>query len=325
MSEEQLHDKIEQYLLLELSPAEATAFEVEMEQDATLKAQVERQRLALLGLERLATLDLKEKFRAWDAETDAPEVPGNVSLPRAFNVWKWISTGLLALLVIAVLFLVKHQPKDTTPAKADNRDSLVALTADFRRVKSQLDSLLSLPRATGDTTLQGRLRAIQEELARKDRKIRVLQNKGGRPNREYAAQFAPAFEAYNPRGGQDAVIAEFKKAYNARDFKQAETLLASIPENDPKQEFVVAFLPFVLFYQQKYEEAIPPLLLFKSQGNDLEAQKVDWFLLLCYTADMQAHGIKAGVLLKEITGNSRHLYYEDAKKLEAKLKADGVL
>ncbi|MCA0237142.1 MAG: hypothetical protein LCH81_12225 [Bacteroidetes bacterium] len=325
MSEEQLHDKIEQFLLLELSPDEATAFEAEIENDAALKTQVEKQRLALLGLERLATFDLKEKFDTWEAEIHTTESPGNAPTPRAFNVWKWISTGLLALLAVAVLLLVKQRPdKETGPVKTDSQDSLIALTAEFQRMKDQRDSLMSAPKIAEDSLLQVRLLLLQEELEQKDRQIRVLQNKGNRPNRQYAALFVPAFKEYNTRGDDDVLITNIKKAYNAQNFKQADALILTIPKDDPRREELIYIIPYVFFYVGKYEAAIPELLKLKEE-EQYEASRIDWYLLLCYTADMQKHGVKAGMLLKEITSKPGHEFYGEAKKLEARLRADGVL
>ncbi len=89
MDEDLLHEKIEAYLLGQLPADEVEAFASRIAADAGLAKQVEIQRAALLGLERLAERSLHAQFNRWDKTLDAVQ-PG----PKSQSFWRWISAPI---------------------------------------------------------------------------------------------------------------------------------------------------------------------------------------------------------------------------------------
>lgn len=343
MNNASLHNKIERYLLGKCSPEEAANLETEIASDNRLKQQVEIQRISLLGMERLAALDLQQKFSQWDAAFDGPGYtePGNLS-EKSPVVWKWVSAGLLVMLAFtAFLLFQKRIPVPKNPAEKDNpasasalvlRDSLINLNVDYQKLLQQLNDLRAQKpnaEAVQDSVLQIQVRRLGEELIRKDAVIRRLRKGDSQgDSRKMALNAAMPFSKYvenlTTRGsfqGRDATLSAARHALENRRFQEAEHLLRSIHKNSPLQLEVVHLLPYTLFYGEKFDDAIPAFIELKNQDR-FEAKEADWHLLLCYIANMQKHGMRAGVLLKEIITDPKHPYFEAAKKLEAKLRVE---
>lgn len=337
-----LHDKIERYLLGELSPEEIAGIETEMAADPELKQQVEIQRLGLLGLGRLAGRDLQQKFAVWDAELDASNHPESRRFSeKPVNIWKWATAGLLVLLAVTVFLLLQKRPPVAKPSEEydsatamtalTQRDSLIViLKADYQKTQEQLNVLLAQKTTAGvrkDSLEQLQIRRLREELVRKDAIIRRLE-KGGSPgdSHKIAMNAAPPVSKFveeaTTRGSfddGDATLAAALKAIENQHFQEAERLLKGVPQNDPLQLQVVHLLPYTLFYGQKFDAAIPAFIELKNQDR-FETKTADWYLLLCYVSNMEKYGMKAGVLLKEILIDPEHPYFEAAKRLEARLR-----
>lgn len=318
MADEHLRDTIEKYLLGELSKAESEYLEADMAADPALLEQVEIQRLGLMGMRRLAAADMKEKFVRWDKELDAQRLP-----PANRNIWIWI-TGILLLLLTAGAFWHFEQIKTERGVRKNERrqiafrDSIIAvLQAGYREKAAELEALMAKP--GGDSLTLLNIKRLREELARKDKALRELEQRRPKGNRQVAMQMAPPPPVV--RGGgddSDTEMSAARTAFNKRDFNETIQLLKNIPRGDPRQVQVMQILPYALFYAGRFQEAIPAFLELWEQDEDFETMNAQGYLLLCYIAEGKM--LEAKQMQLVIIQNPRHKFYQTAVDANKEIK-----
>jgi anti-sigma factor RsiW len=318
MMDEALHDRIEQYLLGQLSEEAATRLESEMAADPALADQVALQRLALLGMQRLAAREMRARFDQWDAETDPPPAPNTPP-----NPWFWSTLALLALIALGAFwyFGQRGQAGDKQEQKDREivvRDSLIAaLKTDFREKAQALDALLAKQGAGSDSLTRLEIKRLREELEQKDKRLRELERRrfAGKP--QIAMQLAPAPPRF--RGGQDgSVLGNAREALESGKFEEAVRLLKSIPAADPRRAQVAQILPYALFYAGKYREAIPAFITLWEQDADNETMNAQGYLLLCHVAEGNYQEARQMRLM--ILQNPQHKFYNTALELTETLR-----
>lgn len=315
MDEQQLHDKIAQYLLGELSATEKARFEAEIASNPQLAEQVAFQRIAFMGLDRLAGAELRQKFDAWDDEPDEPDNPP----PPAPSYWKFAAIGLILLLASGIFWYFSQvrpalQAKAAERAEISRRDSLIqALEAEAARKQMQLNQLLE--QNTGvDTSAQSEIRQLRRELEQMENTLREQgKNKGQRPM-AYAAPPAPTF---GTRGDTDGDLKAAVAAFDKGRYAEAERILKNIaPDDAAAQRSVVKYLPYALFYNGKFGEAAEAFVRLKA-ADRFEAKTAEWYLALSYANDgRKAH---ARAVVAEIVKNDQHPFYAEALALEKRL------
>ncbi|MCE7926434.1 MAG: hypothetical protein DYG98_25595 [Haliscomenobacteraceae bacterium CHB4] len=318
MADEHLRGTIEKYLLGELSKAESERLEADMATDPTLFEQVEIQRLGLMGMRRLAAADLKEKFVRWDKELDAQRLS-----PANRNIWIWI-TGILLLLLTAGAFWHFEQIKTERRERENEhrqiafRDSIIAvLQAGYREKAAELEALMAKPGDDSLTLLE--IKRLQEELARKDKALRELEQRRPAGNRQVAMRLAPPPLAV--RGGwddSDTELSAARKAFDKPDYNEALRLLKGISADDPRQVQVTQMLPYALFYAGRFQEAIPAFLNLWEQDEDNEMMNAQGYLMLCYIAEGKI--LEAKQMQLVIIQNPRHKFYQTAVEAGKEIK-----
>jgi hypothetical protein len=325
MVEESLHDRIEQYLLGQLSDAAASRFEAEMAANPALAEQVALQRLALMGMQRLAAREMRARFEQWDAETnDPPEAAAPPDKAR-INPWFWTTIALL-LLLAAGAFLYWGQIRKQRNEQALERrqiaaqDSLIeALKADFLEKSQALDALLAVQKGGGDTLTRQEITRLRDELQRKDKILRDLERRrfAGKP--QIAMQLAPP--PPRMRGSTDdpdRVLRAAKTAFEQARYSESVRLLNSIPTADPRQAQAMQLRPYALFYAGRYGEAISAFLTLWEQDADNEAMNAQGYLLLCYVAEGNLQAARPMRLI--ILQNPAHKFYKTAENLTETLR-----
>lgn len=329
MAEEHLHDTIEKYLLGELSSAERERLEADIKGDPALFEQVEIQRLGLMGLQRLAAADLREKFDQWDEDLDVPlllTASPPPPLPNR-NIWVWTTAVLLLLLTAGAFWHFGQIKKERAIQEQERqevalRDSLITvLQADYQRKANELTALLGMPSNSKDSIALLEIKRLREELDRKDQVLRNLESRRTAANLQIAMQLAPPSDIKTRGSGDsgDPTLDAVQKAYDAKDFSEAVRLLKSIPTNDSlRQTQVSAILPYALFYAQRFQEAIPEFRNLWAEDEVYEAMNAQGFLLLCYIAEGKTS--EARQMRLTILKNPKHKYYPMANKLTDDLK-----
>lgn len=325
MVDEQLHDRIEQYLLGHLSATEAAQFEAQMKADPALADQVALQRLALQGLQRMAARDMRDRFEQWDAETEevSPE-PGSSPPKGRFNPWLWSTMILLLLLTAGAFLYFGQKQKEQTKLERERReiafrDSLIdQLQADYRAKATELDSLQKLQGIAGDSLTRLEMKRLGEELERKDKALRELERRRFSGKAQIAMNLAPPAPKFRSRGSNDdAQIEGTRAAFEKSDFNEAVRLLKSIPANDARQAKVTQMLPYALFYAGKYREAIPAFIKLWEQDADNEYMNAQGYLLLCYLAEGNMQ--EARQMRMVILQDREHIFYDMARDLSGTL------
>jgi hypothetical protein len=312
-----LHERIEQYLLGRLSSEEAARMESEMASDPELADQVALQRLALMGMQRLAARDMRTRFEQWDKESDLlPEsdMP-NKSQP---SLWFWTTIALFLLLLVATVWYFSQKTRagnnqDQKGREVAVRDSLIdVLRADYREKSMALDSLIALTKADSDTLNKVEIKRLQEELELKDKALRELERRRNTGKPQIARQLAPPSPRF--RGDQDdSVLGKAREAIDSGKYEEAVRLLRSISANDSRQAQVTQILPYALFYAGKYKEAIPAFITLWEQDSDNEAMNAQGYLLLCYVAEGNMQEARQMRLV--ILQNPKHKFFKTAKDL----------
>ena len=323
MDDQLLHERIEKYLLGEFSPAEKAQLEAEMAANPALFEQVQIQRLSLMGLQRLAGADLRKKFDRWDQELDDTPPPPPDAPPR-WNVWFWSTIALLLLLATGVFWHFNQlNAVEAKQAQAQSdiarREALIQnMEADIQQKQTALNNLLSTSQPGADTAAQAEIKRLRAELDRMDQAL-FDQKKGGKPKVQPMAYAFPPPPAFAKRGaGNGDMIQSASEAFDNKRFAAAERLLKSIPPDDEAgQRSVTQILPYALFYNEKYGEAALAFIKLK-ETDRFEAKKAEWYMVLCYASEgRDAYTQKA---LTDILNNPQHPFYQDAQKLQGRLK-----
>ena len=322
MAEEPLHDVIEKYLMGELSPTASERLEAAMATDPALYEQVEIQRLALMGMQRLAAADLREKFDQWDEDLDAP-TPIIASPPAKTNYNAWIlMTVILFLLLIAGTFWhfrqMEKQQLSQQPESAEiaRRDAVIeAMRLDFQQKQDSLTTLLGLPGSSRDSVYTLEIKRLREEIESKDSMLKKMESQGRAGEPQIALQFASSpNEATRGAGtGTDPTLDAEEKAFKEKKFDESIRLLRSISRSDPRHEEVEQRLPYSLFYATDFVGAIPAFLDLL-EADQYEEINVQWHLLLCYVAIGDKSQTR--YLLHAILKNPKHKYYKEAADLK---------
>ncbi len=115
-----------------------------------------------------------------------------------------------------------------------------------------------------------------------------------------------------------------EEAFKASNFEEAERLLSSIPIDGPLRNDVLNRLPFALFYQGKFLEAIPVFNELAS-ADRFEKSRAEWYLLLCYLPSAAQNRAEIKAALKRILSNPDHEFRPQAKKLKKTLERAKML
>ena len=321
MAEKYLHETIEKYLLGELPPADSARLEADMATDPQLYEQVEIQRLALIGMQRLAAADMYERFAKWDEEIDTP-LPSSSS-PPASGVyrarWKWSAITLLLLLLAGAFWHFRqigklNDARQQEQRELTQRDSLyAALRLEYQQKEEALDTLMKKGAGARDSLSQEQIKHLQEELKEKDKALRAFEVQSA-AGRQFALNEAPKAPNMKTRGNgenEDPILGAAKESYTNSDFKEAIRLLKSIPPDDNRQVQVTKLLPYALFYSKRYEEAIPAFTRLWEQNEEFEAMNAQGYLLLCYIAEGKYSEARQMRLI--ILQNPNHKFYQTAK------------
>lgn len=316
MIEDNLHDKIEDYLLGRLPPDEAARLEADIAADPALAEQVALQRLGLMGIQRLAATGMGAKFDQWDADMDAPIIsPLTEASTSARNPWIWVTTALLLLLTAGAFWhfgqmRIERSEQERERRQIAFRDSMIAsLQADYRAKTAELEVLMAKPGGDSLTLLE--VKQLRDELDRKDKALRELEQRRPSGKPRVAMRLAPVPNQVRGSASDiDQVLDAAKRAFDKPDYQESVRLLKSIPPGDPRQVQVTQMLPYALFYAERFQEAIPAFLNLWEQDEDNEAMNAQGYLLLCYIAEGKM--LEAKQMRLVIMQKPQHKFYQTA-------------
>lgn len=314
MIENNLYDKIDNYLLGKLSIIEAEEFETQMKVDSELKEQVEIQRISHLGMERLATLDLKKKFAEWEVQQNKlNELESGSSFQSNKRIFKsnsrWVAPAIAASIVCIVVvggILGWFQHSDVSP-------TVVKVVP-----KTRLDSL--------QTEEQVVITDTDEPLIKEPIPTRQKSDSKDKDQANYDALATIVYieEDFNQTlmGVEDDDVispyAEAVKLYHSKEYSAALKLLKK-PDQNQEQEYL--YLRGYTYYKLKqYDKAAHDFNRFRNYK--ISDRKIDamWCEVFCLIHLMPSSKSRLSKILNEITEDPSHTYYQRAKLLQAELK-----
>ncbi len=317
MTDDSRIDKIEAWLQGKLPATEAAAFQSEIAADPALADEVELHRLALQAGKHLSEQHLRQNVLMWmnSAKMDRP-----ARFPYRNILWAVVAL----LLLTAVIFTYFHQFKIREIEEREHREIALrdSLNAFWQTQIQHQQAAWSAEGAVKDSLTQLEIKRLREELDRRNQAPHKQKNDPNTANRkiaftyDYPSKFANTVRSAS-KNDSDSVITIAAKAFDAGHYSKAESLLKSIPPDDPRQDEVAKILPYALFYNEKFGEAAAAFAELK-QRDRFEAQKAEWYILLCYVAEgRKAYAQKT---LAEILSNPKHQFYEDAQNLKSMLE-----
>ncbi|MCK6692840.1 MAG: hypothetical protein L6Q97_12135, partial [Thermoanaerobaculia bacterium] len=198
------------------------------------------------------------------------------------------------------------------------RDSMIAvLQADYRARAAELEALMRAKPGSDSLALL-EIKRLRDELERKDKALRELEQRRPAGNKQVAMRLAPPPTRLRGSGDDDPILGAARQAYEKPDYDEAVRLLKSIPPGDPRQAQVTQMLPYALFYAGRFQESIPAFVNLWEQDEDNEAMNAQGYLLLCYIAEgkmAEARQIRL-VILKY----PRHKFYKTAIEAEKEIR-----
>jgi len=302
MDNELLQDTIEQYVLGRMTAEQVEIFERQVEEDPDLAHQVVVHKAALLGMQALVQQDLQQKFAEWDVELelDAPKA--------ASRRWIWVSGITLVVLLGAVFFYGRasrpaQEIPSAMPAPA-RPDSL-----SVRREEIMPPPVARTPKKTAQKNTS--------PVALSDGRIMALQ---AAPLSDYLSKR----QTLSTDSRMALVLQRADEAMVVRDFAEAERLLKGIPIDGPLQNDVLNRLPFALFYQEKFSDALPVFGQL-ARADRFEKDRAEWYQLLCYLPEASQNRLLIKGSLEHILSSPKHFFRRDAKKIKTALQQAKML
>lgn len=342
--DELLFDKIEAYLRGKLPPAEAAAFEAEMNADPELAALVKKHRLENQGLEWLVERDLLAKMNAWEREAESdsstrtleitsPERDGTIlnrpipepSLRVTFvRRWRW-AVGVAAALILGVFGWWLLQPQEdiggpTPIVTAPKPKPPVTVPPKTTPKPSQKPPVSQSEEAEKD-----------EDVAESPKPAPAPSTKPPLPTTpapaiDYSALAATYYkqedfiqDSKNTAGGGTSGYGQALDSYKSGKYADVEKLLKPSLKSNPNALKEKELLAHSLYKNGRYDEAIPYFRDLSYSKDKALAERSEWALALSLLHKMPAQKSLLNRVLDKILVNPSHAFYAKAKDLKGKI------
>lgn len=309
---EQLFDKIEDYLKGKLPAEEASSFEKEIAANPSLAEIVDMHRFEREGMEFLVEENLREKIKKWETH---PPGDDNGRKGRSFY-WGW-GTGLAAIALIAffTFFFYKSAPsgegappdretpareqppeQDITPAESQTPSGDIPIANEDKQEKEP--PVPDKPQETKNEylALAESFHTLPDNLSTrlKSSETESLDN-----------TLAPGLKAFR-EGQYDLAIQEFSKIS---------------PEQNPAEyELAREYLAHAYFEEGQYAKAAEIFEAIAGKSSTTTLDRAEWYLVLSLLPEYRQNKAKVDALLaKMLDPGSYHNYNERAGRLKARI------
>ncbi|MCB9332603.1 MAG: hypothetical protein H6574_16090 [Lewinellaceae bacterium] len=322
MTKQRLHEKIEAYLLKQLLPEDAAAFELEIQKDPDLAKVVESHRVSLLVPRRLAQLDLEARFDQWrtDSQRESPTT-------RFRLRWPWVVTlSILLVLTGGGILWQKYQQKISQEQLEKEQYEKAWQSEKLRadQLESELEQLLQ------DVKDKAPERSLSKEQAYVRQPVDTT-NVTTLPEEPVYAVLA--YNALNtfPSGFSETIrgiksstpspaqtlVSQANDAIRKKSFAKAEILIEQIDSNAPQYTLAQEMLAYVYLRRKKYVQAVNTYRRYMEEDSDTD--KTGWNLCLFYLADYPQYKTLFQTALQKILDDPDHSYYSRAQTLRQTL------
>ena len=320
------NEKIDAYLLHQLSPAERAALENELINNPQLQRQLQQQRLEHQLMENLIAGDLRRDLQIWQREADAAPVVPRPSIERtARRVPFYQRTGFLAaaaslLLLIAVAILL-YQPNPSGANIADNTPS-----GPPAEISPAPEPLPTTPPTDNSVT-------TTNESPVKSPQLPPSGNNSTPPPGSPKPAVVPATPDYLAIARTYSSPIDFNHVRSTEqdgtpyhtaltqlksgNYPAAIASLRNLLTTDAKNLNVRYYLGLALYQNGDFAAAIPQLQAVATDTYYLENETAQWRLGLAYLQDKQATAARA--VFNDIITDEEHAYYAEAQEILKKI------
>lgn len=337
MIDQNLHDKIEAYLMGELPPEEAAAFEKQIGNDPELAEEVELHRLILPVPGRLAELELQADFARWRQEMDGDDPPPE-SLPgQPKTGYGKLWPAALALLLLAGAFwLWRHYETRLEQERALRQQMEKALSDERlrsenleRQVRQMQQDLLDLQiPAQTPVTRQAAPPAGNQPVAAAPAAAPSAEPEwvelAGQELLAYADNMVESVRGRSIQAGAsgEELVGKADSAIQKEKYRQATRLLNQVGAGDPMYPKALEMLAYVYFKRKQYSQAVESYRRYREFDSDTD--KTDWDLCLFYLADYRRYRTDFQALLNKIMNDAQHPRHDKAVSLRKELADKGI-
>ncbi len=325
MNDSITYDRIESYLLHQMSEEERQAFEAEVKASPALSEQLERQRLEHKIMEVLIEDDLAGQIKKWHSEgtlaaTTTPKTSSNES-PSSSRQGRSKLIGGILLLLLLVVIVIWQVPsrKEQLVREHSTEEDLVDSTP---KVPTSLEPSVDEAKTKIAPTVP--IDSIEEPQSRpteeKAEPRKPMADVSATNYRDLALAFRePAnFESYNKvfRNPEESKLDQALAALEEDQYEQSIDQLSALLQEDSTDLNALFYLGIVHFESGQYQQAIP-FLKATAQSQHLFFEHAAWKLILAYLHDSKIEEAKQ--LLKTIAEDEDHEFYTKGKELQERL------
>lgn len=296
---EELFNKIEDFLTGSLSQEDAINFKKEIATNSTLAGLVEQQRLEKIAIEELIEEEMRDKIMNW-----SNEVP--INKKKKGNVL-YIVMGSILFLISSLYFIFPPVPRDV--AKTD--------LAIKKTESNQLDSTNQI-----DTTSKT-LETINPTPKPND----IIQNQPAPNSLNSKKDYGPiAMAIYSPPAFLENTKSSIQNnenflnkaiiAFKSKNFQECKEILENEDiTNNPEAEETLAHTYFNLGEFQKAS------VIFKQKygSSTFNKDQPQWYWLLALMANYDQNKSIVDQIINEIESDPNHNFYKQVLKLKEEL------
>jgi len=314
MNNEQLYERIEAYLKGNLSEEERAAVELEIQTNSEAALEFQWQQIELEAMEAMLERDLRSKIPQW-LDDDEPLPPPENNTPTPPNTSRpgrlWIAALLGAVVVLAVVawrmdWFDESDTTEQTPADTENStpQTPVPIAAPDEPTEPEKPADTPNPNpevrpAPQSPPAGGGMMAYADKFY-KDLRF------------ENVREGAPTGEDQDP-------LSEAISAYQQKQYSRALQLLNAVPDGSGYSIRAQEMKAHTLYHLKKYKESAAAFAAVAATELPPYAERSQWNLLVCYTAQYPATKAAFDALLAVLIADSGHPYHEKAMELQARL------
>jgi|GEM_PF-1807956 len=312
--EEQLFDRIEDYLRGKMSTAESLAFEQEIAAKPTLAEQVERQRFELMSLEYLLEEDLTAKMAEWAKE---PNKASKASPKQLYHsIWVWIAL-IAILLSILVIYLNKSKGDSPLEQPQEQRSNELEELVPIDTI--QLDTTRAIANDTpSDSGPQNSTANDKAEQTKTEREL----DYGQLALTLYEQQLPSHLQGGgirqgNEQAGDSSVMIRGVREFREGNFAAAIMSLNQIDSTKESGAFSAAqeYLAHANFQVGQHEVAAGIFRKMRDRSSVRVRERIEGYLMLSLLPNYQSHRREVDKLIQEISEDKSHRFNAQAEDL----------
>lgn len=301
-------DDIEDYIHGRMSEPDRMAFEDALQSDADLARRVEALQLESKVLRMLRNEHLLAQLDGWSKEVEPEKktAPPSNSGTEGFIHRKWIVVACVAAL-LGGLFLVKYsgifntkKRNDIPPPPAIKND-----TTSTRPPKNPGESIANEKTPPPPPVQKPKVEGDYADIA---------------SNSYMDEDFSQTLMGTGEEGTK-TLYERAVKLYGDAQYEEALKLLETLDKN--REEESLYLRGYAYYHSGQYAKAEADFRRFRDYGDSDRKLDAIWCEVFCLTKQLPGARTRLDAVLKEITSNPKHPYYDRAKALEKSLMEKG--